>query len=89
MCEYSGIQTGLPCERYHPDPSVDVSDWEETYDLHMSAPVIKDIDQPIDITYSIAILLSRIGLSGLQIPFYRTPIVLPIRHNKRSENICY
>ena len=33
-----------------PDPSVDVSDCEETYDLHTSAPVIKDLDQPIDIT---------------------------------------
>ena len=33
-----------------PDPSVDVSDWDETHDLLTSAPVIKDLDQPIDIT---------------------------------------
>ena len=33
-----------------PDPSVDVSDWDETSDLHTSAPVIKDLDLPIDIS---------------------------------------
>ena len=33
-----------------PDPSVDVSDWEETNDLNTSAPGIKDLDRPIDIT---------------------------------------
>ena len=33
-----------------PDPSVEVSDWEETNDLNTSAPGIKDLDRPIDIT---------------------------------------
>ena len=33
-----------------PDPSVDVSGWEETNDLNTSSTVIKDLDRPIDIT---------------------------------------
>ena len=33
-----------------PDPSVDVSGWEDMNDLNTSSTVIKDLDQPIDIT---------------------------------------
>ena len=33
-----------------PAPSVDVSDWEKTNDLHTSTPVITHLDHPIDIT---------------------------------------
>ena len=33
-----------------PDPSVDVSGWEETNYLNTSSTVIKDLDRPIDIT---------------------------------------
>ena len=33
-----------------PDPSVDVSGWEDTDDLHTSSTVIKYLDHPIDLT---------------------------------------
>ena len=33
-----------------PDPSVDVSRWEDTDGLHMSSTVLKDLDRPIDLT---------------------------------------
>ena len=33
-----------------PDPSVDVSGWEDTDDLCTSSTVIKDLDRPIDLT---------------------------------------
>ena len=33
-----------------PDPSVDVSGWEDMTDLNTSSTVIKDLDRPIDIT---------------------------------------
>ena len=33
-----------------PDPSVDVSGWEDMNDLSTNSTVIKDLDQPIDIT---------------------------------------
>ena len=50
MHEYSGFPTGLSCERHDPDPSVDVSGWEDMNDLKTSSTVIKDLDRPIDIT---------------------------------------
>ena len=33
-----------------PDPSVDVSDWDETNDLHTSTPVTAELEQTFDIT---------------------------------------
>ena len=33
-----------------PDPSVDVSGWEDMHDLNTNSTVIKDLDRPIDIT---------------------------------------
>ena len=50
MHKYSGIQTGFTCERYTHDPSVNVSDWDVTKDLHTNTSVTAEFDWPFDIT---------------------------------------
>ena len=52
-----------------PDPSVDVSGWENMNDLNTSSTAIKDLDRPIDITRHVLSPVSpaQPRLSGLQI----------------------
>ena len=49
---YSAVafRPGSRVSNMTPDPSVDVSGWEETNDLNTSATGTKDLDRPIDIT---------------------------------------
>ena len=51
-----------------PDPSVGVSDWEETNDLHTNTQITAELDRPFDITEHIL--------------FYSTLNVLPLCHSK-------
>ena len=69
-----------------PDPSVDVSDWDVTKDLHMNTSVTAELDRPFDITGKYTRpncrhVLSPAGLSRLKIPLYSAFIVLPICHS--------
>ena len=44
------FRSGSRVSHTTPDPSVDVSGWEDMNDLNTSSTVIKDLDRPIDIT---------------------------------------
>ena len=45
-------------------PSVDVSDWDEMSNHHSGSNVIKELDNPIDLTYIVVTLLYQ----GPQLP---------------------